>query len=257
MFRKLEDIVQIFDDTDPLMPGGKALDDPTGDSFAGTEWDAAWFNQILGFFLATVIEAYGNMNSVSGTNDKVGRSDVLNAIKIIMHGITSSDVTPELILHRLRDVDGLGSGLDADLLGGQPPAYYLNQGIGFFNKLISGNETIIPAAELGMLYDEAKKYMIFTAAAGNYPEFISFNAELLADGLHVRPMRLIDGKLISGTRAKTWGSNKWGEGGQSLPGKRWGDGKWGDGSWSASRWIGGDTWGAYASMYINIIVKEI
>ena len=94
MFKRLQDITDIFDDSDPLMPGGKAKDDPTGDSFAGTPWDAIWFNQMLGFFIATIIDAFGTMNLASGTHDKVGQSDVLNALKAIMQRTISADVTP-------------------------------------------------------------------------------------------------------------------------------------------------------------------
>ena len=256
MFRRLQDITDIYDGTDPAMPGGKAKDDPTGDSFAGTPWDAVWFNQMLGFFLATIIDAFGSMMNASGTHDKVGQSDVLNALKVIMQRAINQDVTPEFILHRIKTVDGIGSGLDADLLGGFPPPYYLNSGIGFFVKAISGEETIIPALELDLQYNLQKQYMVFISPHGNYPDYVSFNAEMLADGLHVQPMRLIGGKLIAGTPKRKWGVVKWGAGGYSLPGKKWGEGKWGDGQWSASRWVGGDTWGAYMPMYINIIIKE-
>jgi hypothetical protein len=257
MFKRLEDITDIFDNTDPAMPGGKAKDDPTGDSFAGTPWDAVWFNQMLGFFLAAIIDAFGSMNSASGTHDKVGQSDVLNALKTIMQRIIGEDVTPEFILHRIKTVDGTGSGLDADLLGGFPPAYYLASGIGFFVKAISGPETVIPALELDIQYNPQKQYPVFVSASGNYPGYISFSAEMLADGLHVRPARLEDGKLVYGTPMRKWGISKWGEGGQFLPGKKWGEGKWGDDKWSASRRIGGVAWGTYAPMYINIIIKEL
>jgi hypothetical protein len=256
MFKRLQDITDIYDDTDPAMPGGKAKDDPTGDSFAGTPWDAIWFNQMLGFFLAAIVDAFGTTAQASGTHDKVGQSDVLNALKAIMQRIINSDVTPEFILHRIRTVDGIGSGLDADLLGGYPPLYYLNSGIGFFVKAISGEETIIPAIELSLQYNPQKQYPVFVSPAGNYPDYVSFNAEMLADGLHVRPIKFFDGKLIPGTPKRKWGTAKWGAGGYSLPGKRWGEGKWGEDKWSASRKVGGDTWGAFAPMYINIIIKE-
>ena len=256
MFRRLQDIVEIFDTSDPSMPGGKAVDDPTGDSYAGTSWDGVWFNQILGFFLAVIYEAFGNMNQVSGEPDNINRSDVLIALKKIMRNIIDSDITPEMILHRLKIVDGVGSGLDADLFGGYPPPYYLNQGIGFFVKPVSGIETVIPCLELLIQFDGEKKYPVLISAAGNYPEFISFNAEVLPDGLHIRPLRFIDGKIIPGTRMQKWGTKKWGAGGYSVPGKKWGEDKWGAGKWSASRRIGGDTWGDYEPMNINIVIKE-
>jgi hypothetical protein len=102
-----------------------------------------------------------------------------------------------------------------------------------------------------------KQFCIIVTAAGNYPEFISFNAEMKEDGLHVRPVRLIDGELIPGTRSKKWGEGKWGAGGEFVSAKKWGVGKWGEGVWAGGRWISGDTWGAYAPMYINIVIKEI
>ena len=257
MFRRLDEIVEYFDLGDPSMPGGKAVDDPTGDSYAGTSWDAIWFNQILGFFLAVIIEAFGNMDQVSGTHDRVNRSDVLNAIKKITRNIINLDVTPEMILYRLRMVDGVGSGLDADLFGGRPPSYYLNQGIGFFVKPISGIETVIPALELSIQYDPRRKYPVFVSPHGNFPEFISFNAEVLPCGLYVRPVRLINGELVPGTRMQKWGTKKWGEGGYIVPGKKWGEGKWGEDKWSASRRIGGDLWGDFEPMNINIMFKEL
>jgi len=256
MFRRLDEIVEYFDLTDPEMPGGKAVDDPTGDSYTGTSWDAIFYNQILGFFLAAVFEGFGSMDQVSGTHDNKNRSDVLNAIKKITQRLIDSDVTPEVILRKLKIVHGIGSGLDADLLGGYPPSYYLNQAIAFLIKPVSGIETVIPALELSIQYNPEKKYPVFISASGDYPEFISFNAELLPDGLHVRPLRLIDGKIIPGTRMQKWGLKKWGAGGYSVPGKKWGMGKWGSDKWSASRRIGGDLWGDYGPMNINILIKE-
>lgn len=256
MFEKLKDIVEYCDQSDPEMPGGKAVDDPTGDSYAGTSWDAVFFNQILGFFMAAITDGLGGMDKVSGSHDTAKNSDVLNALKKTMKRIVDGDVTPEMILNRIKKVHGIGSGLDADLFGSRPPSFYLNQGIMFFVKPVSGVEAVIPNSELGIQFNPEKQYAVFVSAAGNYPEYVSFNAEILPDGLHVRPMRLVGGKLVPGTPMQAWGTKKWGAGIASVPGKKWGDGKWGNGTWSTSRTVGGDTWGGFGPMNINIIIKE-
>jgi hypothetical protein len=240
---------------DPDYPGGKAKDTSTDDGIDGTKWAAAWFNSILGFFQAAIVEALGSF-TVSGEPDKVGNSEILSALKIISTRMADEHLSAALILNRIKTVDGAGSGLDADLLCGYPPGHYLNQGIQFYIKEIAGIETIIPPGELNLQYDETKQYPVLVSASGNYPEFVSFNAEMLPDGVHIRPVKLIDGELVPGTRMKKWGANVWGAGRQYISGKKGGVGLWGDGKWSASRWIGGDTWGGYAPMYINIIIKE-
>jgi hypothetical protein len=244
------------DEDDPAYPGGKAVPAPTGNSIAGTPWRATLFNQIIGFFQAAIVEALGSF-TISGEPDKVGQSEVLSALNILSARIADQEITPELILNRLKTVDGTGSGLDADLLAGLPASFYLDAGIGFFVKAVSGIETIIPFTEIGYEKIDGKQFCIIVTAAGNFPEFISFNAEMKEDGLHIRPVRLINGELIKGTRSKKWGEGKWGSGGEFVSAKKWGIGKWGDGVWAGGRWISGDTWGAYAPMYINIVIKEI
>jgi hypothetical protein len=244
------------EENDPAYPGGKAVPAPTGNSIAGTPWRASLFNQMIGFFQATIVEAFGSY-SISGEPDKVGQSEVLSALNTIAARIASQEITPELILSRLKTVDGINSGLDADYLGGRPADYYLDAGIGFFVKAISGIETVIPFTELSYEEISGKRFCIIVTASGNYPEFISFNAEMEEDGLHVRPVRLIGGELIPGTRSKKWGESKWGSGGEFVSAKKWGVGKWGESVWGGGRWISGDMWGAYAPMYINIVIKEI
>jgi hypothetical protein len=256
MIRIDEKYTPYREDNDPAYPGGKAVPAPTGNSIAGSPWRASFFNQILGFFQAAIVGALGSYVS-SGEPDKVGQSEVLAALKIIAARITDQDITPELILNRIKTVDGPGSGLDADFLGGRPADYYLDAGIGFFVKTVSGVETVIPFTELDYETIAGKKYCVIVTAAGNYPEFISFNADMQDDGLHVRPVRLINGELIPGTRSKKWGEGKWGSGGEFVSAKKWGVGKWGDGVWAGGRWISGDTWGAYAPLYINIVIKEL
>jgi hypothetical protein len=118
------------------------------------------------------------------------------------------------------------------------------QNIEFFVKSIEGLETIIPASELNIEYNELKKYPVFISAAGDYSEFVSFTAVMKNDGLHIRPYRLVDGELIQGTRPRSWIRRKWG------------DGKWGDGKWLFGGYTG-ESQSMYDSMLVNIIIKEI
>jgi hypothetical protein len=245
-----------FDNTDPAYPGGKAIDTSNGESEDGTPVKAAWFNDIIGFFQAAIVDAHGNFQ-VSGVPDRVGASDILNALKMIMSARITNEVTAQKVLALLLTVDGAGSGLDADLFGGLPPEYYkAASSAGFFVKLISGEETVIPWPEFGIDYAPEKNFVVFISAHGLYREFISFPYETRNDGLHVFPQRLINGKLTPGTRMKKWGIGKWGEGTIFVPGRKWGEGLWGAEKWDASRTVGGDTWGGFEPMKINIQIKE-
>jgi hypothetical protein len=246
-----------YDDGDPHYPGGKAVDTATGDSEDGTPYKAEWMNDVNGFHQAAVVEAQGSFE-VNGLPDRVGDSDILKALKIIMNRRIGIEVTAERILALLLTVDGAGSGLDAGLLGGKSPDYYLTASAsGFFVKPISGPETVIPWLELGIDYSTGKDFIIFISAHGLYKEFISFPYDVRDDGLHIFPQKLINGKIIPGTRMKKWGIGKWGEGAIYVPGKKWGDGLWGEAKWDASRTVGGDTWGGYEPMNINMQIKEI
>jgi hypothetical protein len=245
-----------FDNSDPLYPGGKAVDTSNGDAEDGTPYKADWMNDVDGFHQAAVVEGKGSFQ-VSGSPDRVGSSDILNALKMIMNKRIVSEVTAERILALLLTVDGAGSGLDADFLGGKPPAYYLTaSSSGFLIKLISGAETVIPWLELGVDYSFGKDFIIFISAHGLYKEFVSFPYDVQDDGLHVFPQKLLNGKLVGGTRMKKWGIGKWGEGTIYVPGRKWGEGLWGDAKWDASRTVGGDAWGGYEPMKINIKIKE-
>jgi hypothetical protein len=245
-----------FDNTDPLYPGGKAVDTSNGDAEDGTPYKADWMNDIDGFHQATIIEANGAF-IVSGLPDRVGASDILNALKIIMNRRIGIEMTAGKILTLLLTVDGTGSGLDADLLGGKPPSYYLTAAAsGFYIEMISGPETVIPWLELGIDYSTGKDFIVFISAHGLYKEFISFPYDAQDDGLHVFPQKLIDGKIVSGTRMKKWGIGKWGEGTIYVPGRKWGEGLWGEVKWDTSRTVGGDAWGGYEPMNINIQIKE-
>lgn len=244
---------------DPNHPGGAAIDTTEDESEDGTPIYAQLVNDERGWKEATVVEARGSF-IVSGLPDRPGASDVLSALKTIMARMIDHDVTPQMILSRLLTVDGVGSGLDAGLLGGHPPEYYLQSLVGaegYSVTLVSGPETVIPWTELGIDYAPEKTYCVFITAHGNYPDVVSIPYESRNDGLHVYPHRFIDGKLIAGTGKKKWGSGKWGEGKVWVPGRKWGEEAWGSGKWDASRFVGGEAWGVYAPMPINIQVKEV
>jgi hypothetical protein len=253
--KNYDDYVDI---TDPSRPGGAAFDTSTTDSEDGTPIKAALINDIRGFFEAAVVEGNNGVFTVSGLPDRVGASDILNALKIIMLSKAEEKITAQYILSRLLTVDGEGSGLDAEKLGGHPSEYYQKaSSSGFFVRQISGPETVIPWSEINIDYTPEKTFCIFILAHGNYKEFFNFAYETQSDGLHVFPQRIIDGKIIQGTRRKLWGMGKWGEGMVWVDGRKWGVGTWGSGPWDASRFVGGEAWGVYAPMPINIQVKEI
>jgi hypothetical protein len=244
------------DNTDPAYPGGKAYDTSTSDSEDGTSWKADLFNDLMGARQAIIVAAHGTF-IISGLPDRVGASDLLDALKIVMSKVADHDVSPQFILSRLLTVDGVGSGLDAEFLGGHPLDYFQpRSSAGYFVKEISGPETVIPWTEINIAYSPEKVFCIFISAHGLYREFLNFSYQTKEDGLHVFPERLVDGKIVPGTRRKMWGVGKWGEGKIWVDGRKWGVGLWGSGPWDASRFVGGDAWGVYAPMPINIHVKE-
>jgi hypothetical protein len=165
--------------------------------------------------------------------------------------------TAENILVKLKTVDGAGSGLDADLLAGHPPEYYLGLAADTIVavKEIAGPESIISYTGLGMTYNQEKKYAVFVSPNGIFPE-IFLSAAALEDGIHVYAKMLREGSLIPGIRMKKWGTQKWGAGGVWIEGVKWGVRKWGVGKYSAGKLQGGDPWGNYASMNINLLIKE-
>ena len=83
MIRIDDTYTQYREDNIPGYPGGKVVSVSAGNKTDGTPWRALWFNTILGFFQAIIVEAEGSFK-VSGQPDKVGQSDLLNAIKKIM-----------------------------------------------------------------------------------------------------------------------------------------------------------------------------
>ena len=69
------------DDTDPKYPGGKAVNATTTESTDGTPLRAEWMNDVNGALQALFIEAFGDINQVSGKPDNAQESDVLKAVK--------------------------------------------------------------------------------------------------------------------------------------------------------------------------------
>ncbi|MCL2093829.1 MAG: hypothetical protein FWH12_06505 [Treponema sp.] len=241
----------------PNHPGGAAINTSSDNEEDGTPIFADLVNDLRGWMEAAIVDARKSF-VVSGNTERPGASDVLDALKVIIARMIDNNVSPQMILSRLITVDGVGSGLDADLLGGYPPEYYLRSGAtGFMVTHVSGPATVIPWPELNIEYVPTGTYAAIITAHGNYPDYISFPYEAKNDGLHVYPHRLENGKLVAGTGMKKWGIDKWGTGKTYVPGRKWGIGTWGSDKWSASRSVGGEAWGVYGPMPINIQVKEV
>jgi hypothetical protein len=84
MIRLDDDYSPYRDESDPAgYPGGKAKPVSQGNRTDGTPWRALFFNTIIGFFQALIVDAEGAF-AVSGTPDKVGQSDLLDAAKKLM-----------------------------------------------------------------------------------------------------------------------------------------------------------------------------
>ena len=79
-----ENYTDYRDDTDPKYPGGKAVNATTTEGVDGTPLLADWMNDINGAMQAIFIEAFGNIDKVSGKPDNVQESDVLKAVKEII-----------------------------------------------------------------------------------------------------------------------------------------------------------------------------
>jgi len=192
MFKIGPGYTEYYDANDPDYPGGKAVPATTPESMDGTNWRALWFNDLHGGRQAVFIEAFGSLQDIKNSPDTAFDSDFLRAIKKIIN----------------------------DKIQNQ-----------YFVKTISGPETVIPLAEIGITFDAEKKYFIFVSPNGKFLEFLPFGAELLENGLHIYAQRLVNGDVIPGTRRKRWGDG----------------GKWGDGG----------LWGEYGGMPVNIIIKEL
>lgn len=78
-------------------PLGSAVDASTQDSFDGTPYKAAFFNDVIGFMQAAFFGAYGQNARVTGEPETARKSDVWNAIKkyIADQGSGVSNLIPD------------------------------------------------------------------------------------------------------------------------------------------------------------------
>ncbi len=161
------------DDTDEKYPFGKAVAASTPNSTDGTPWRKEMFNDLHGARTAIFKKAFGNRRQPTNTPDNMENSDTLDALLKIISDAFSSRL---------------------------------------FSFEISGTDAVIQWADIGIDYDAGKTYSAIVTPAGNYEEFLPFGTECKADGLHIYPRRLINGKIVAGTRHKKWGTRKWGTG---------------------------------------------
>ncbi len=154
-------------------PNGKAIDASTDEGVDGTPYVADWRNNIQGFMEALWYRAFGTHSGISRKPDTVFKSDVADAIVKLIDSA---------IKQLLRQVE------------------------------VTGYETVVSWENLGISYDALKNYAAIVNPAGYYEEFLPFGAECKNDGLHIYTRRLIDGKIIKGTRLRKWGERKWGVG---------------------------------------------
>ena len=94
---------------DPAYPGGKAVNAASAESTDGTPLLADWMNDINGARQALFLEAFGDINNVSGKPDNVQESDVLKAIKKITQEYTNGKVANEAQAREQGDADTLSS----------------------------------------------------------------------------------------------------------------------------------------------------
>lgn len=97
------------DDTDPKYPGGKAVNATTAESTDGTPLLADWMNDINGALQAIFLEAFGDIEKVSGKPDNVQESDVLKAIKKITQEYTDQINAVEGKVRAQGDIETLRS----------------------------------------------------------------------------------------------------------------------------------------------------
>ena len=162
------------DDTDEKYPYGKAVAASTPNSTDGTPWRVMLFNDLHGARQAIFKKAFGSTERTpSNQPDNIENSDLLDALLKIISDAFSSRL---------------------------------------FSVEISGTDAVIPWGDIGIDYDAEKTYAAIVTPAGNYEEFLPFGTECKSDGLHIYPRRLINGKIVSGTRHKKWGTRKWGVG---------------------------------------------
>jgi hypothetical protein len=91
---------------DPAYPGGKAIPASAGNRADGTPWRALFFNTVYGFFTSLIVEAWGAF-TVDGVPDKVGQSDLLNAVQHLMRRA----VNPALDARITQNTESIASNL--------------------------------------------------------------------------------------------------------------------------------------------------
>jgi hypothetical protein len=169
-----QDYTQYFDDTDPAYPGGKAIPVSQGNRTDGTPWRALWFNTILGFFTALIVEANGEF-IISGEPDKAGQSDLLNAVKKIITDMTNVSDLDARIKKNMQNISANAghinilqqtvATLNWLLSIGAPPDD--GKTYGFKNRAYietSGNSGIIPGDAIMALKFYSKKTIMLTNA---------------------------------------------------------------------------------------------
>ena len=161
------------DDSDVKYPFGKAVSASTPNSTDGTPWRKELFNDLHGARQAIFKKAFGNARQPTNTPDNAENSDTLDAILQLIQDAFSSRL---------------------------------------FSVEISGTETVVSWETLGISYNAEKTYAAVVTPNGNYEEFLPFGTECQNDGLHIYPRRLVNGKVVAGTRHKKWGTRKWGIG---------------------------------------------
>lgn len=115
---------------DPGYPGGKAIDTPDPESIEGTPIKSAWFNDIIGFFQAAIVRAKGAFE-VSGVPDKVGASDILNALEAIEDEKIENErdarvEEDEALAEALTDLENRVDEIEAQLPLGSDYVQYMN-----------------------------------------------------------------------------------------------------------------------------------
>jgi hypothetical protein len=195
---------------DSAYPGGKAVDTSAGDTEDGTPYKADWMNDVGGFFQAAIVDALGKF-TVSGAPDKVGRSDVLNALKIIIHRLIADDTVKKSVslfftagdaqastpLSRINGIltDGIFTFSDAKV---SPIAIYWNNS-GYYTRynetfpaVIKQSVTVYPSPwttitklasikEIGVLLGVASDGKLYWLKNNGGAEFILPDASFLTD----------------------------------------------------------------------------
>ena len=166
-----------YDDTDEAYPGGKAVDAATDEGIDGTPYKCDWMNDIIGARQALWVAAFGNIDEISGTPDKVGDSDVLRAI---------------LKLIQLADDKK------------------------FYQFSIKGSSYTIPWGDLGRTFDSNKKYLVYAVMAEDSGDVLPIRTAVDSDGVHLTIREIKDGSVQDLECAITWGNfvfgaKKWAE----------------------------------------------